>query len=164
MFDERALTLGVKINEKSIITLIILMLLPNLLGVLHLSTPWVFNIHFFQFAIFLAAFAFGPIGGLLSGFAGSLHAAYVMTNPYILVGNALLGFFTGYFFRRGHTYLWSALLGFGVQIPWLVATDYFLMNLPASFIGGLLFALTLTNVLWAVAAGMSAGPLKRYLE
>jgi len=37
------------------------------------------------------------------------------------------------------------------------------MNLPVSFIGGLLFALTLTNVLWAVPAGMSAGPLKRYL-
>jgi uncharacterized membrane protein len=164
MFDERALTLGVKVNEKSIITLVILMLLPNLLGAIHLSTPWGFKIHLFQYAIFLAAFAMGPIGGLLAGFAGSLHAAYVMTNPYILVGNALLGFFTGYFFRRGHTYLRSALLGFGVQIPWLVATDYFLMNLPVSFIGGLLFALTLTNVLWAVPAGMSAGPLKRYLE
>ena len=164
MFDERALTLGVKVNEKSIVTLVILMLLPNLLGAIHLSTPWGFKIHFFQYAIFLAAFTFGPIGGLLSGFAGSLHAAYVMTNPYILVGNALLGFFTGYFFGRGHTYLRSALLGFGVQIPWLVATDYFLMNLPVSFIGGLLFALTLTNVLWAVPAGMSAGPLKRYLE
>ena len=163
MNDERALTLGVKVNEKSITTLVILMLLPNLLGAIHLSTPWGFKIHFFQYAIFLAAFALGPIGGLLSGFAGSLHAAYVMTNPYILVGNALLGFFTGYFFRRGHTYLRSALLGFGVQIPWLVATDYFLMNLPVSFIGGLLFALTLTNVLWAVPAGMSAGPLKRYL-
>jgi len=163
MSDERALTLGVKVNEKSIITLVILMLLPNLLGAIHLSTPWGFKIHLFQYAIFLAAFALGPIGGLLSGFAGSLHAAYVMTNPYILVGNALLGFFTGYFFRRGHTYLRSALLGFGVQIPWLVATDYFLMNLPVPFIGGLLFALTLTNVLWAVPAGMSAGPLKRYL-
>jgi len=164
MSDDRVLTLGVKVNEKSITTLVILMLLPNLLGALHLSTPWGFKIHFFQYAVFLAAFAFGPLGGLLSGFAGSLQAAYVMTNPYILVGNALLGFSTGYFFRRGHTYLRSALLGFGVQIPWLVATDYFLMNLPASFIGGLLFALTLTNVLWAVAAGMSAGPLKRYLE
>ena len=164
MSDERALTLGVKINEKSIATLMLLMLLPNLVGVLHLSTPWGFKIHFFQYAIFLAAFTFGPIGGLLSGFAGSLYAAYLMTNPYILVGNALLGLFTGYFFRRGHTYLVSALLGFGIQIPWLVATDYFLMNLPASFIGGLLFALTLTNVLWAVLAGMSTGPLKRYLE
>ena len=164
MSDERALTLGVKINEKSIITLVILMLLPNLLGTLHLATPWGFKIHFFQYAIFLAAFTFGPIGGLLTGFAGSFHTAYVMTNPYVLVGNALLGLSTGYFFKRGHSYLRSALLGFCVQIPWLVATDYFLMNLPASFIGGLLFALTLTNILWAVPAGMSAGPLKRYLE
>ncbi len=164
MSNERALTLGVKINEKSIAALILLMFLPNLLGVLHLSTPWGFKIHLFQYAIFLAAFTFGPIGGLLSGFVGSLHAAYLMTNPYILVGNALLGLSTGYFFRRGHPYLVSALLGFGIQIPWLVVTDYFLMNLPASVIGGLLFTLTLTNVLWAVLAGLSTGPLKSYLE
>ncbi|MCX5833217.1 MAG: hypothetical protein NTV99_01650 [Deltaproteobacteria bacterium] len=164
MSYERALTLGVKINEKSITALVILMLLPNLLGALHLSTPWGFKIHFFQYAIFLAAFAFGPIGGVLSGFAGSLYAAYLMTNPYILIGNALLGLSTGYFFRRGHSYLRSALLGFGIQIPWLVVTDYYMMTLPASFIGGLLLALTLTNVLWAVLAGMSTGPLKRHLE
>ncbi len=163
MLDERALTLGVKINERSIITLVVLMLLPNLLGAFHLSTPWGFKIHFFQYAVLLAAFVFGPIGGLLSGLAGSLQAAYVMTNPYVLVGNALLGFFTGYFFRRGHTYLRSVLLGFGVQIPWLAATDYFLMNLPASWVGGLILTLALTNALWALPAGMSAGYLKRYL-
>jgi hypothetical protein len=38
------------------------------------------------------------------------------------------------------------------------------MNLPVSFVGGLLFTLTLTNALWAVAAAMSTAPLKRYLE
>jgi hypothetical protein len=87
-----------------------------------------------------------------------------MSNPYILIGNAILGLATGYFVRRGHSYLFSALLGFAIQIPWIVATDFFLMNLPVSFVGGILFTLTLTNALWAVAAAMSTAPLKRYLE
>lgn len=164
MSDERALTFGVKINEKSATTLLFLVLLPNLLGAIQLSTPWGFKIHFFQFAIFLAAFTFGPIGGLLSGSVGSLYAAYLMSNPYILIGNAILGLATGYFVRRGRSYLFSALLGFAVQIPWIVVTDFFLMNLPVSFVGGLLFTLTLTNALWAIAAAMSTAPLKRYLE
>jgi uncharacterized membrane protein len=97
MSVDRALTLGVKINEKSIATLVFSMLLPNLRGTLHLSTPWGFKINLSQYAIFLAAFTFGPVGGLFSGFAGFLHAAYVMTNPYILVGGALLGLSTGFF-------------------------------------------------------------------
>jgi uncharacterized membrane protein len=164
MSDERALTFGVKINEKNITTLLFLVMLPNLLGALQLSTPWGFKIHFFQYAIFLAAFTFGPIGGLLSGSVGSLYAAYLMSNPYILIGNALLGLATGYFVRRGHSYLFSALLGFAVQIPWIVITDCFLMYLPASFVGGLLFTLAITNALWAVLARMSAIPLARYLE
>lgn len=164
MSNERALTFGVKINEKSATTLLLLVLLPNLLGALQLSTPWGFKIHVFQFAIFLAAFAFGPIGGLLSGSAGSLFAAYLMSNPYILVGNAILGLATGYFFRRGRSYLVSVLLGFAIQVPWIVVTDIFLMNLPAFFVGRLVIALTLSNALWAALAATSATPLKRYLE
>ncbi|HOD34816.1 MAG TPA: hypothetical protein PLR20_03190 [Syntrophales bacterium] len=164
MSDERALTLGFKINEKSVTTLLLLVLLPNLLGAIQISTPWGFKIHFFQYAIFLAAFAFGPVGGLLSGSVGSLYAAYLMANPYILIGNALLGLATGYFVRRGYSCLVSALLGFAVQIPWIAFTDLFLMNLPASFVGGLIITLTVTNGLWAALAGMSAAPLKRYLE
>ncbi|MGB4549018.1 MAG: hypothetical protein WBI10_08890 [Syntrophales bacterium] len=164
MSDERVLTFGVKINGKSITTLFLLVLLPNLLGAIQLSTPWGFKIHFFQFAIFLAAFAFGPIGGMLAGSVGSLCAACLMSNPYILVGNALLGFATGYFIRRGCSYLFAALLGFALQVPWIVVTDFFLMNLPASFIGGLVIALALSNALWAILAGVSAAPLARYLE
>lgn len=163
MSDERALTFGIKTNEKSIMTLLFLVMLPNLLGALHLSTPWGFKIHFFQYAVFLAAFTFGPIGGLLSGSVGSLYAAYLMTNPYILIGNAILGLATGCFVRRGHSYLFSALLGFGFQIPWIVATDCLLMNLPTSFVGGLLLALTISNTLWATLAAVSAPPVKRFL-
>ncbi len=163
MSGERTLTFGFKVSEKSIMTLLFLVVLPNLLGAVHLSTPWGFKIHFFPYAVFLAAFTFGPVGGLLSGAVGSLSAAYLMANPYILIGNAILGSATGYFVRRGHSHLTSALLGFCTQIPWIAATDCLLMNLPFSFVGGLLLSLAISNTLWAALAAVSAPPLKRYL-
>ena len=88
-------------NEKTIGALAVLAVLPNLLGMINLSTPWGFQIHVFQAAIFLAALLLGRWAGLIAGFAGSLYAAVAMGNPFILVGNAALGFFTGHFSEKG---------------------------------------------------------------
>jgi len=70
-----------------------------------------------------------------------------------LVGNGILGFFTGYFFRRRLSALVSAMLAFAIQLPWLVVTDIYIVGLPWSFVGPLILALALSNALWALVAG-----------
>ena len=62
----------VRWNEKTIGALIILALLPNLLGMINLATPWGFKIHDFQAAIFLAALLFGSWAGLNAGAGATL--------------------------------------------------------------------------------------------
>ena len=136
----------VRWNEKTIGALIILALLPNLLGTINLATPWGFQIHVFQAAIFLAALIFGRWAGLIAGAAGSIYVAAALSNPFILVGNAFLGFFTGHFTERGFGPVAAVLLAFAIQIPWLAVTDHFLMGLPWSFVGALVLSLAVSNL------------------
>lgn len=150
-------------NEKTIGALAVLVLLPNILGTINLSTPWGFQIHVFQAAIFLAALLLGRWAGLVAGSVGSLYAAAAMGNPFILFGNALLGFFAGHFAERGFRPVAAGMLAFAIQLPWLAVTDHFLMGLSWSFIGGLAVSLAASNLLWAVAAAWAAVPLRRFL-
>lgn len=153
----------VRWNEKTIGALIALVLLPNILGMINLATPWGFKIHVFQAAIFLAALLLGRWAGLIAGLGGSLYAAAAMSNPFILFGNALLGFFTGHFAERGFRPVVAVMLAFAIQLPWLVVTDHLLMGLAWSFIGALVLSLAVSNLVWAVAAAWAAGPLRRLL-
>jgi len=147
-------------NYKTVTAFLALALLPNLAGFFNLGTVWGFKIHFFQFAVFTAALAYGPKGGLLAGAAGSAYPALLMGNPYILGGNAILGYFTGVFARKGLSVLPAALAAYAIQLPWLVATDYYLMHLPMSFIKPLVVALLISNAVGAVAAHYLARRLK----
>jgi hypothetical protein len=150
-------------NEKTIGVLIVLALLPNLLGMINLASPWGFKIHVFQAAIFLAALLFGRWAGLIAGAGGSLYVAAALSNPFILFGNALLGFFTGHFAEKGVRPVVAVMLAFAIQLPWLVVTDHLFMGLPWPFIGALVASLAVSNLVWAVAAAWAAAPLRRLL-
>lgn len=147
---------------KTISLFIFLIAVPNLLGMVNLPTQWGFNIHFFQAAIFLAALIYGPSGGLLSGLAGSMYSAFIMHNPYIAVGNAILGFFVGLFARYGLNAIIAVLTAYLIQLPWLILTDYYLVGLPMSFIVPLIIALLISNTVWAIAASYSYKHIKKW--
>ena len=153
----------VRWNEKTIGVLIGLALIPNLLGMINLATPWGFKIHVFQAAIFLAALLLGRWAGLIAGLGGSVYVAAALSNPFILFGNALLGFFTGHFTEKGFRPVVAVMLAFAIQLPWLVVTDYLFIGLSWSFIGALVLSLAVSNLVWAVAAAWAAGPLRRLL-
>jgi len=155
------LSFGINWDFKTITLFIVLLALPNLLGLLNISTPWGFQIHFFQFAVFLAALIYGPLGGLFSGAIGSTYSAVLMHNPYLIVGNALLGFFVGLFARYGLHAVFAVLLAFIIQLAWLIPSDYYWMHLPAVFITGLVITLLISNVIWAVIASYLSGPIKK---
>lgn len=151
--DTKNIFLGmVKWNFRSISMLVFLILIPNFLGMINIPTPFGFNIHLFQIAVFIAALSYGPVAGLLSGLAGSVLPAVMMDNPYILVGNAILGFFVGYFWKKELNVFTAVSLAFLIQLPWLVLTDYYLVHLSPIFIKSVCIALLISNLVWAEIA------------
>jgi hypothetical protein len=149
-------------NYKTIGMFVILLLLPNLLGMINITTGYGFKLHFFQIAIFIAALTYGPTGGLLSGLFGSAYSAIAMGNPYIAVGNAILGFMLGIFARYGFSTVVAVLLAFAVQLLWLIPTDLFLMGMPMKILLMLIAALLASNMVWAVAADYGAKKIKDF--
>lgn len=150
-------------NYKTVSLFFILLALPNVLGMLNVSTGLGFNIHFFQFAIFLAAFIYGPLGGLASGALGSVYSAVVMHNPYIVLFNVVLGFFAGLFFRKGIAAIGAVLLAFLIEIPILYLADVYLMHMPSAVVGMLLVALLMSNLVWGFAAGTISKRIRKVL-
>ncbi len=146
------ISFDIKWNRKNLILFLSLIVLPNLLGLFNLSTPWGFKIHFFQLAIFIAAAIYGPKGGALSGLVGSIYSAIIMSNPYLLVGNVILGFFVGLFVRLKLPLLLAVLFAYCLQLPWLIITDYYLVHLEMRFIIGLILSLAASNIIWGIGA------------
>lgn len=130
----------------------ILCVVPNLLGMVNFLNLNGFKIHFFQYGIFLAAVGYGPLGGLAAGFCGSIFSAYILSNPYIIVGNGLLGFFTGFFYRRGNSLAKSVGFAFCIQLPWLVYSDIFLAAMPSYAVGLVVVSLAVSNMILSLLA------------
>ena len=164
MINQNIFSFNVKWNYRAITLFAVLLILPNLLGLINLATPWGFKIHHFQFAIFMAAFIYGPKGGAISGLVGSLYAAFLMQNPYLIVGNVLLGFFAGWFFRKRLPAIAAVMIVFLIQLPWLVVTDYYLVHMPVSVILRLVLALAVSNVIWAAISSYLSRPVKRSIR
>jgi len=137
--------------------LFMLIFLPLLLSLVHIPTPGGFRIHFFQLAILLGAYFFGPVGGGIAGMAGSLAGALMMANPYLIVGNVILGTATGGFARWGFRPLFAIWLAFFLQLPWLIISDYFFMGLSVTFIQCLIISVFLSNTLWGIIATFTLG-------
>lgn len=159
----RVLLLNTKWNYKTISLLLVLIILPNLLGMINISTLYGFKIHLFQAAIFLAAVIYGPIAGLTSGLVGSFYSAMIMHNPYLMIGNAILGFFVGLFAKKVNI-VWAVILAYLIQLPWLIFTDLYLVHMPAMAINKLIQALALSNIFWAIIVLLIVNPFKKIID
>jgi hypothetical protein len=154
---------GVKSHRRAILAFTLLVFLPCLLSLINVTFAQSWKIHFFPAAIFLSAVSFGPAGGLFAGLTGSLYSAVLLGNPYLMVGNALLGFMTGVFFRKTGKIIPSVMLAFACQLPWLMVSDYYFVRMPVEFIAKLAVVLFLGNLLWALLIAMIIKPVKKYL-
>jgi hypothetical protein len=154
---------GLKSHRRAILALGLLVLLPCLLSLMNVTFAQSWKIHFFPAAIFVAAASFGPAGGLVTGVTGSLYSAVFLGNPYLMLGNALLGFMTGVFFRKTGKMISSAMLAYACQLPWLILSDYYFVHLPAVFIAKLAIVLLLGNILWTLLIDLTMKPIKKYL-
>ena len=160
MQNKNILDFNINWNYKSISLLIFLLIIPNLLGAINLTLFSTVKIHFFQIAIFLAAFIYGPKGGALAGLTGSIFSAYLMSNPYLIIGNIILGFFAGLFFKKKLSAITAVLIAFAIQLLWLILTDYYLIHLPIKIITSIIIALLISNILWAFIASKTTKHLK----
>jgi uncharacterized membrane protein len=155
---------NIKSYRRAAIAFALLVVLPCLLSLVNLTFAQSWKIHFFPAAIILAALIFGATGGLVAGIAGSLYFALFLGNPYLIVGNALFGLLTGVFYKKTNKIILSVLLAFAGELPWLIITDYYLVNLPAIFITRLVVVLFLANVFWAALIHLSIKPLRKLLS
>ncbi|MBN2789325.1 MAG: ECF transporter S component [Candidatus Delongbacteria bacterium] len=138
-----------KLDAKNISIMVILMALPNVLGLININLIG-FKLHFFQYAIFLAAMMYGSTGGLLAGGIGSLYSAIAMSNPYIVLFNALLGFLFGKFYKGNE---FSALAKtLAVQLPLIILIDYFIIGMPVKVLTYLVIGLLVTDFIWVFGA------------
>lgn len=151
------------VYRKAAVAFTLLIVSPFILSMLNMTFAGMWKIHFFPAAIILAALVFGAAGGLVAGVAGSLYSAVLLGNPYLIAGNALFGFMTGVFYRKTNNIILSVLLAFLCELPWLVITDYYFMNLSAQFIMRLTVVLFLADILWAVLVRLFNNPLRRCL-
>ncbi len=143
---------GVNFSYRSVLLLAFLALFPNLLGLIVLPTPFGFKFHLFQIAVFLAALLYGKWGGALSGAAGSVYTAIALNNPFIIGGNIILGFSTGFFAKRTNI-VFAVLAAYAIQLPWLYYTDL-LAGMPEPAVRGVVVALLFSNVVWAAVAAL----------
>lgn len=152
-----------RLSRKFAVTITLLLIFPFVLSMINLEFAQHWKVHFFPAAIILAALIFGAAGGLLAGVAGSLYTAMLLGNPYLIVGNAILGFLTGFFYKKTNKLMLSVILAFLCQLPWLIVTDYYFMNLSVAFITKLIVVLLLADILWAAVIQLMNKPLRRYL-
>jgi hypothetical protein len=98
---------------------------------------------------------YGPIGGLISGTIGSIYTAFALNNPYLIIGNIILGTLFGLFIRLKWNVILAVLTAYIIQLPWLLYTDIYLINMPVNIVKGIVIALFVSNILWAAIAGLT---------
>ena len=144
---------------KKIFLLASLLVFPNFLALFHFQL-FGLRIHFFQYLIFLAAFIFGPVGGILSGGLGSLYTAIALNNPYIAIGNMILGGFVGLFMRYKIGVIPSVILAYAIQVPWLWVTDIYLAGMAMKYVNMIIIALLVSNIICGSVTELTAKRIK----
>ena len=129
-----------RLTSKLIAFIAVMCAVANVLG--FFTIPFgIASIHLMQLPIILTGLALGPWTGGLVGFIGAAVMAFRLhpPNPYILLGNAILGFMTGLFYLRLRKMkvrpiipqVISVLGAYFVQFPYVYVTDVYLMPIPA---------------------------------
>ena len=109
-----------------------------------------FRIHFFQIGILLAGVIGGPMSGVITGLIGGAYMATVRSDPTIVVGNGLLGLFTGIFSLRFRPALAGLAAWIFVQAPWVFLTGTFIFHVPTVAMQLILILLTVEDEVSAV--------------
>jgi len=130
--------------------------LSNVLGFIVVPAgPMTF--HLIQLPIVFSGLAVGSLAGGLVGFFGAFVMSFTLPkpNPYLIVGNAILGFLTGTFYSKLRhmsskpilPQMISVLLACALQMPYVYVTDVYLMGMPSLVVLGILVVLLVEDVI-----------------
>ena len=145
-----------RLTSKLIAFIAVMCAVANVLGFFSIPLG-ITEIHLMQLPIIITGLALGPRTGGLVGFIGAAVMAFRLRppNPYILLGNAILGFFTGLFYlrlkkMRGRPIIpqvISVLGAYAVQSPYVYVTDVYLMTMPEPLVQAILLKLLFEDVI-----------------
>ena len=131
------------LTTKQIVFIAVMCAVANVLGFFSIPIG-IAEIHLMQLPIILTGLVLGPGAGALTGFIGATAMVFKLrpTNPYILFGNAILGFFAGLFYSRlrnmrGRPIIHqviSVLGAYVVQLPYVYITDVYLVSIPPAVV------------------------------
>lgn len=107
------------------------------------------KIHFFQVGVMLAGAMGGPLPGLVTGGIGAAYMATLRGDPTIVIGNGLLGLFTGIFVRRMRPALAGVAAWGFVQAPWIYLTGTYIFLVPTAVMQLVLVVLTAEGAICA---------------
>ncbi|MFQ6075246.1 MAG: ECF transporter S component [Candidatus Bathyarchaeia archaeon] len=144
-----------RISPKTIAFVITMGGLANILALVAIPIG-ITSIHLIQLPIILTGLVLGPLAGGLVGFVGAVTMAFTLLkpNPYILLGNAILGGLTGLFYRYLGKRGWrpiipqtvSVLIAYAVQMPYVYVTDIYLMGMPQPIVLVIILKLLLEDL------------------
>lgn len=130
--------------------------LANLLGLVKVSFGPI-TIHMLQLPIILTGLAMGAWSGGIVGFVGAIVGAFTLPrpNPYIILGNAILGFLTGLLYSRlrGMKAIplvpqsLAVLAAFLLQAPYVYVTDVYLMAIPPAIVQIIMVTLFIEDII-----------------
>lgn len=146
-----------RISSRFIAFVIIMSAVANVLGLAAIPIG-AMSIHFMQLPMILAGLVGGSLSGGFVGFVGAIVMALTTPkgiNPYIPLGNAILGSFTGLFYSGLRKMVKkpivpqviSAMSAFVVQAPYTYVTDVYLMSMPPPVVYGILLKLLVEDLI-----------------
>jgi len=92
----------------------------------------------------------GPVSGLVTGAIGGVYMAMLRSDPTIVIGNGLLGLFTGLFARKTRPVLAGIAAWALIQAPWIYLTGTLIFNVPAFAMQTILALLTIEDIACAL--------------
>ena len=130
--------------------------IPVVIGTLNSS------IHLTQIPILISGILAGPWVGLMTGVLGGLYMGFSSEIPFVIGGLGILGLASGFFAnRRKVKPIYSGILAWLVQAPYVFFTDYFWfaysrgMPSPVAFATVMVVLLKLTIEAF-IASGLTA--------
>jgi hypothetical protein len=122
------------------------------------------KLHLFQVGIFVSAFLFGPFAGAAVGaLSGSYTGLVLLNNPWIIGGNAILGFSAAYLYTRT-TPVKAAMGAFAIQLPYLFITDVLFVGMSLAVVTMIALTLLVTNLFCAFIAAALTPQLRMMLS
>jgi len=162
-------------NETKVLTFVgVMAALSNILSMEPFAIPiaigpFATKIHFTQLPIFLSGCLGGPYAGLLTGMTGGLYMSITVI-PFVVGGLGLLGFFTGYIFKRfKFRPSISSIFAWAIQSVYVYFTDYFWFtsfqkmpkNVAFGIVTTILIKLTVEAIISSILAELLIHSIKR---